>query len=164
MINMINIDNLLDELYPEITEEEKESKLNDLGIKSERQIQEEEIEKVREILDSRKFNLKDFEKVEFPNIPRFAKTGVSEKAICKYLEERDEKYTEYIRVILEDGNTCEDVRNAVDLLNSIEYFEYDEECLDDYMIKDTEQFEIELNIDFRKFLKDFKVIKKEKEG
>lgn len=158
---MINIENLLDELYPELTEEEKERMLNDLGVKSERQINKEEIEKVREILDSRKFNLKDLEKVEFPNIPRFAKTCVSKNAIYKYLEKRYEKYTEYIREILEDGNTCEDVKNAVDLLNSIEHFEYDEECLDDYMVKDSEQFEIELNIDFRKFLKDFKVIRKE---
>lgn len=125
------------------------------------ELEEKEIEKVREILDSRKFNLKDLEKVEFPNIPRFAKIDVSEKAICKYLDERYEKYTEYIRGILEDGNTCEDVKNAVDLLNSIKDFEYDEECLDDYMVSDSSQFEIELNIDFRKFLKEFKVIRKE---
>ncbi len=158
---MIGYKNLLDEMFSELTEEEKERKLNDLGVKSERQIKEEEIEKVREILNSRKFNLKDLEEVEFPNIPRFAKTCVSENAICKYLEERYEKYTEYIKEILEDENTCEDVKNAVDLLNSIKDFEYDEECLDDYMVRDSEQFEIEINIDFRKFLKEFKVIRKE---
>lgn len=143
---MIGYKNLLDEMFPELTEEEKEMKLNDLGLESERQIQEKEIEKVAELIEDNDggdlFNGVSFYIKDFPKEPKYS----SSDDWKIYRKQEKEAYKKFAENILNDGNDVEDIENMLDLL----YMITEEGCCETYS-----------EIDLRAALKNFKVIKKE---
>lgn len=142
---MVGMKNLLDEMFPELTEEEKEKKLNDLGIKSERQKREEEIEKVAKLVednDGTNFYGVNFYIKDFPKEPKYS----SSDDWKTYKKQKKEAYKKFAENILNDGNDVEDIENMLDLL---------------FMITEEGCCETWSEIDLRAALNNFKVIKKE---
>lgn len=136
----------LDEFYPELTEEEKEKKLNDLGLKSARQLKEEEIEKVAKLIEDNDGGDGDyrgvcFYKKDFPKEPKHFSDDWD-----SYREQEKEAYKKFAENILNDGNDIEDIENMLDLL----YMITEEGCCETYS-----------EIDLRTALNKFKVIRKE---
>jgi hypothetical protein len=141
---MIGYKTLLDEMYPEITEEEKEMKLNDLGLESERQIQEKEIEKVAKLIENNDGGFDGYRGVsfyikDFPERKNFS-------SYDSYAEQEKQAYKKFAENLLNDGNDVEDIDNMLDLL----YMITEEGCCETYS-----------EIDLRAALKNFKVIRKE---
>ena len=138
---------LINSLYQDtITEEEKEKTLNDLGIKSERQIKEEEIEKVSKMIEDNDggdgiYRGVSFYKKDFPKEPKHFSDNWD-----SYRNQRKEAYKKFAENILNDGNDIEDIQNMLDLL---------------YMITEEGCCETWSEIDLRTALNNFKVIRKE---
>ncbi len=138
---------LINSLYQNtITEEEKEKKLNDLGVKSERQIKEKEIEKVAELVEDNDggydcYRGVSFYKKDFPEEPKHFSDDWDE-----YRKQEKEAYKKFAENILNDGNDIEDIENMLDLLDMIE----ERGCCETWS-----------EIDLRAALKNFKVIRKE---
>lgn len=139
------LETLIDDLYQgTITEEEKEEIMNRNGVKSERQIKEEEIEKVAKLVEDNDGGFEgyrgvSFYKKDFPERKNFS-------SYDSYEEQEKQAYKKFAENILNDGNDIEDIENMLDLL---------------YMITEEGCCETWSEIDLRTALKKFKVIRKE---